>query len=601
MQKISFFTRACSISLVAAMLISMTACGNSTPSSSVAPPVAPSSSQENSPPTPAPPASSAIKGDDHGTGAVGENGGVASSSPYASQIGLDILKAGGNAVDAAVATVFAIGVVEPEMSGIGGCGIMNVYMEKDQRNSILEFMETTPLASFPGMMDPKNQDDANSGKNVAIPGQVHGLLTALEQYGTMTPEQVLAPVIKLAEEGYVLDKNLYGFIGLSYDRIIQDPELKSIYTDEGIPLSEGAVIKNPNLAKTLTAISKGGIKEFYEGETAKKIVEGLQKTGSLITMEDMAIYKTLAHEPISTTYQGYEIVTPPPPSNGGMWLLETLNIMETMDMKAKGHNTTEYILAQNEASRLGMIDSFTYIGDPAFFELPTQTIISKDYAAERAKLITDKAMPNAPAGDLPVKRLDATADNSKHTSHVSVMDKDGNVVSVTTTLGNLFGSAVAIEGMGFAFNSHMSNLEHDPAKADSPDYIMPGKRVRTTIAPTIVLKDKEPVMAIGSPGSFAIPPAIATVLNNMFLFDMNIHEAINAPRANVVEFKPALFTETGRFDEAAKKALADAGYTIQEAEDMIQMGCIAAVCYDPETKTYNAAGDFRRGYKGLAY
>lgn len=525
-------------------------------------------------------------------------GGVASSTKYSTEIGLDILEAGGNAIDAAVATAFAIGVAEPEMSGVGGCGIMTIYLKDSNEYTVLEFMETVPKNTVPGVFDPKNRDQADSGMGAAVPGQVHGLLTALEKYGTMERKDVMAPAIKLASEGYELDASLEDYIGMSYDRIIKNEELTSIYTDEGIPKNKGDLIQNPNLANTLQAISDGGIEEFYTGELAEKIVKGLQEDGNPITMEDMAAYQTVEREPLITNYYGYDFIAPPPPASGGMWLLECMNILEEMDIKQYEPNSKEYIHLVTEATRIALIDSANYIGDPAFYSLPDEILVSKDFAKERAQLIQeDKAIPEVIPAELPVEKLGTTAEEGKHTSHIAVMDSYGNIVSLTTTLGNLFGCATAIDGLGFAFNSHMSNMEHDPAKSDSPDYVMPGKRVRTTISPTIIVKDGEPIMAIGSPGSLAIPPAITLVANNALLYGMEIQDAINLPRATATDYGNAvIYIEEGAADEETQQALIDMGYELRPAEDMITSGCIAAVEINNENGNITAGADMRRGY-----
>ena len=545
----------------------------------------------------------AMEGDEFGNGAVGTHGGVSSCSPYASQIGIDILKAGGNAVDAAVATAFAIGVVEPNLSGVGGCGMMNIYLKEGNQYKVLEYMETVPAAVEPGWFD-KNADAATA-KNVAVPSQVHGLLTALEKYGTMSREEVMAPAIKLAREGFNMDSRLASAITDNYDILTAVKGFTELYTDEGIPYAEGDLFKNEQLADVLERIAKGGIEEFYTGSLAQEVVDGLRAGGSLITMDDMAIYTTAEREAIRTTYHGYEVVTVPPPSNGGDWLLEMLNLMEHYDLKAMGFNTPEYLFTFNEASRMGLADSYAFIGDPAFYDLPIAQMVSKEYAAERVKLMpTEKVFEGpAPSGDLPVTKLVPTGEDGKHTSHIAVIDQYGNIVSTTNTLGLGWGAKFMIDGLGFFFNSHISNMEHDPAKSDSPDYVMPGKRVRSTISPTLVLKDGEPIMAIGSPGSLAIPPAIAAVINNVLLFDMNIQQAINAPRALAISrFDATITVEEKRFDEETLKALEDYGYILNPVGDYSSaVGGIAAIYLDRENNTFYAGGDPRRNYKALAY
>lgn len=545
----------------------------------------------------------AMEGDEFGNGAVGTHGGVSSCSPLSSQIGIDILKAGGNAVDAAVATAFAIGVVEPYLNGIGGCGMMNIYLKDGQQYKVLEYMETVPMAVTPGWY---NKDtDGETAKNAAVPSQVHGLLTALEKYGTMTREQVMAPAIKLAREGFAMDKRLATAIADSYDVLSKVPGFLGLYTNDTIPYAEGDLFKNEQLANTLERIAKGGIDEFYKGKLAEEIVAGLKAGGSLIEMGDLAAYQTAEREPIRTTYHGYEVVTVPPPSNGGDWLLEMLNIMENYDLKAMGFNTPEYLFTFNEASRLGLSDSYAFIGDPAFFKLPIEQMISKEYAKKRMELMPkDKAFEGAPpAGDLPVEKLTPTGAESQHTSHIAVIDQFGNIVSTTNTLGLGWGSKYMIDGLGFFFNSHISNLEHDPKKADSPDYVMPGKRVRSTISPTLVLEKGEPIMAIGSPGSLAIPPAIAAVINNVLLFGMNIQQAINAPRAFAITRKDATMTiEADRFDAEVLKKLEAYGYILKSVGKYNSaVGGIAAIYLDRANNTFYAGADPRRNYQALAY
>lgn len=407
----------------------------------------------------------------------------------------------------------------------------------------------------------------------------------------------MAPAIKLAREGFALTATVSNVMTNNFD-IFNQPGYEWM-TNDGLPYAEGDIFKNEDLANTLEKIAEGGIDEFYKGDLAQTIVDGLQAGGSLITMEDMENYTCNIKECISTNYYGYDVVTTEPPSNGGDWLLEALNIMEEHDVKSMGYNTPEYLFTMNEALRIGLVDCLAFAGDPAFFDLPIDQMISKEYGAERAKLIpTDgKAVESYPAGDLPVSKL-ATADDGKHTSHISVMDSYGNVVSTTNTLGNAFGCTFSIPGTGFFWNSHMANLEHDPAKSDSSDYVIPGKRVRSTMAPTIIFKDGEPVMAVGSPGSWAIPPAIATVINNVLLFDMSVQEAINASRVVVGSRNEGelMLDEIDAVDPATLQALEDMGYTLSSGA----AGYPCAV-YRGEDGYFYAGGDPARDYHSSAY
>lgn len=545
-----------------------------------------------------------MEGDDFGNGAIGTHGGVSSGSVYASEAGLEILKAGGNAIDAAVATAFAVGVCEPWLSGIGGCGMMTVYMKDTHDYEVLEYMETVPVAVQPGWYNPET--DVATAKNAAVPGQVMGLLTALEKYGTMSREEVMAPAIKLARDGFAMEKRLADAIADNYDNF--NEEGLAIYTNDGIPYAEGDLFKNEPLANTLQTIADGGIDAFYNGELADKMVEGLQANGSLMAKEDLASYTVAEREPIRTTYYGYEVVTVPPPSNGGDWLLEMLNIMENKDIKQYDVNSLDYLYVYNEACRIALTDSYSYIGDPAFFNLPVDQMISKEFAAERAQLIdvdNKAAMEEVPKSNLPVEKLDPTAEDSKHTTHIAVIDQYGNIVSTTNTLGNGWGCKFLAPGLGFYYNSHIGNLDH--SNPDSPDYVMPGKRVRSTISPSLVLKDGNPIMAVGSPGSLAIPPAVAATINNVLLYGMNIQQAINLPRAMAISRSKGLSTTTmtieqPRFDADLVAQLEAMGYKMKDVgEYNMAVGGIAAIYLDRENGKFYAGADPRRGYKALAY
>lgn len=536
------------------------------------------------------------------SGAIRNGGVVSSASEYSSQIGIDILKKGGNAVDAAVATIFTIGVVEPNLSSIGGSGIMTIYTKENDQCIVIEYMETVPSNMKAGWFNPYT--DKNTAKNAALPGQVYGILTALDKYGTMSREEVMAPAIQLARNGFIADKRLADSIKNNYDILSQNPDFADIYLNNGKPMKEGDIIKNKLLADTLEKLAEQGMEGFYKGELAGEIVNGLQNGNNLITLDDMSKYRAIERVPIQTSYHGYNIIVPSMPSNGGEWLLESLNILENYDLKSMGVNSSEYLFTLNEALRLGMADAFTYLGDPAFFNIPTDTIVSKDYAKKRiASMPVNKAMINPPHGDLITNPVKSGGEDSKETSHISVMDKYGNLVSTTNTIGSAWGCKYMAPGLGFFYNSHISNLEHDPQKADSPDYVIPGKRVRSTITPAIVLKDRDPVMAIGSPGNSSIPPAILAVLNNVLIFDMNIQQAIDLPRAFVLDlYNPILTIEGSYFEPDVKNELLNLGYEFNDVSRYNSaLGGIAAVYYDTNTQKYYGGADPRRNYKSISY
>lgn len=550
-----------------------------------------------------------MAGDEFGEGDVGTHAVVSSFSALSSQIGIDILKEGGNAVDAAVATIFALGVMEPHHSGIGGCGIMTICLEESDEYITIDYLETIPQEQEPGYFNPETQ--LYTLKAAAVPGQVHGLLEALEKYGTMSREQVMAPAIRLAREGFSLDK--YTATAMSdfyhiFEEEGKEYEKSLVTNKDGEPYHPGEIYTNPDLADTLERISQNGIEEFYSGETAERMIEAMQEAGSLMTMEDLANYTSIEREPVTTSYYGYDIVTAAPPSIGGVWLLEMLNILEIKDIASVEQGSVEYWRLLNEAYRIAKRDVYDYIGDPAFYDCPVEEIISKEYAEERAELINDTGViENIPKSNLhvePVNR-DFQADNSMNTTHISVTDSYGNFVSSTNTIGNNWGCKRSVKGLGFWLNSHINNMSH--TNPNSWNYIAPGKRIRSTITPTIVVKDGTPVMAAGSPGSLCIPPAIACVINNVYLYGMDLQGAVNAPRAvcyenDAIGFGTLMTAEKGRIDPEIIEALEEMGFEIEDNDSKYNAGtgCIAATMLGEDGILYGA-GDHRRNYKAVAY
>ena len=340
--------------------------------------------------------------------------------------------------------------------------MMTIYLKETNEYITLEYLETAPADQVPGLYDPET--DRWTAKNAAVPGQVHGLLDALDKYGTMTPEQVMAPAIKLAREGFVLDPIVADAIAASFETFSKEGkeyELSLVTNDLGQPYSAGDLYINTDLADTLERIAQNGTKEFYSGETAQKLIESLQAGGSVMTMEDLSKYTSMQRDPIVTEYYGYDIVTVAPPSNGGDWLLEMLNIMENKDIASIEQGSAEYWRIFNEANRISMRDTFTYSGDPAFFDLPTEQMISKEFAAERAALIGDTGvLEDIPLSDLPVKKIgeeNDTADKESGRIDPAVMDaltamgyipKKG-IADYDITLGGI--AAILLDEDGFFY------------------------------------------------------------------------------------------------------------------------------------------------------
>lgn len=549
----------------------------------------------------------AYPGDDYECGAVGENGAAACANQIASQIGVDILKAGGNAVDAAVAMIYAVGLLEPAASGMGGAGQMVIYLKEENRYLVLEYMTQAPGAAIAGEISTDTSSYPPSVESIAIPGVVHGTMTALEKYGTMTPRQVLQPVIDLARNGFKLPERWNSNIEGRYDNLSSYPYTLNLYTDDGFTYPAGATIKNTDLADTLELIADGGKEAFYNSDFTQKMVDYIQSIGGLLTREDFAQYETRERDAVSTTYRGRTVYTVNGPSNGGVALLEMLNIMENFDMAGLGRDSMEAVKVTADAYALAYMDGTAYMADPEYYDLPVEEMISKEYAAERAKKITlDTYLKNAKKGSLTVT-LNATgekvnADNTPDqggTTHLAVMDKYGNVVSTTNTNGINFGSAVAVPGTGFVFSAHLGNLNNSAsAKVNK---LMPYIRVRSTICPSIVADENGvPFLAVGSPGNWALVPAVAITISNMIDYDMNVAEAVNAPRTYRDQNSKALTIEN-RYSQATMDKLTELGFVLtDEGELGAHVGCVAAVCRGADGRFY-AAADHRRFYGSAAY
>ena len=543
-----------------------------------------------------------------GTGAVGANGAAACASPIAAQIAVDIMEQGGNAVDAAVAMIYAVGLLEPAATGIGGAGQMTVYLAEENKYITIEYLTQAPGAAVAETIDTSSSDNPPSVQSIAIPGQVYGTLTALENWGTMTAAEVLAPVIKLAREGFPVTERWNTNIEGRYENLSAYDYTLGLYTDEGFLYSVGDIITNNDLADTYQLIADEGIKGFYDSDFTDKMVEHIQSLGGVLTREDFAQYKAVIREPISTTYRGYTVYTVDGPSTGGAALLEALNILENFDLASYGADSAEVVNLMAEAYTLGYKDGNSYMADPTYYDSPVETIISKEYAAERAKKVsaTSKAKMQG-AGRLTVtlnatgqEVLASNAVDQGGTSHMVVADKYGNVVSTTNTNGINFGSAVAVPGTGFVFTAHLSNLNN--SSTASVNMLMPYIKVCSTTCPTIVADETgKPILVLGSPGNWALVSAALATIVNYVDFDMDIAEAVNAPRIwkDGMTIKD-LYIEGG-YSEETIKAVEEMGYNVLDSdkEYSSHVGNVAAI--EIKDGLFYAIGDNRRHYGAAAY
>lgn len=445
---------------------------------------------------------------------VSSQGMVASAHPLASQVGLDILKAGGNAIDAVVATAFANGVVEPNANGIGGEGYIVIYLKGENKATSIDYRSR---ASF-NKAAPDERWPAAGHRSVAVPGTVAGLALALEKYGTMSLAQVIEPAAKLAEQGFVVSETLAGVIADNFKRAMPNAYLMSIIAPSGLPLEAGDLFKNPDLAKTLRLIAKDGPDAFYKGEVAKAIAADMKANNGLIDENDLATYKAVEREPAGGKYRGYDIVSAPAPV-GGFLLIQSLNMLENYNLKFLGFDSAMKLHLFSEVLARAFDDYYDVLGDPDFVDVPMKALTSQGYANAKAASIKLDAM---------TVKYEKVNPNSEHwsTTHMSVVDKAGNVVALTQTLSSFFGAAVAVPGTGIILNNEMGNFN---GKKGSSAYL-PGKRMNTTIAPTLIMKDGQSFATLGTPGAMRIIPTLTQIVTNLIDYGMGIQEAIEAPR-----------------------------------------------------------------------
>ncbi len=451
---------------------------------------------------------------------------IATASKYeVSQVGAEIMEKGGNAVDAAVAMGFAIGVCEPFTSGLGGGGLATIRTA-DGETYFIDFREIAPAAATLDLyVDANGESNGNTvsgGLASGIPGDVAGLLYMLENFGTMSREEVMAPAIRIATEGFEVSQYCANAISDAYEKATQFPEMQKVYwTEDGLPYEVGDVITNPDLAKALQKIADEGKDGFYTGEIAQAIVDSLNKYGGVMTLEDLAGYEPTVSKPVTGSYRGYQIISSAPPSSGGSILIEILNILENFDVASMDINSAEYIHLFTEAYKLGYTDRAAYMADTAFADVPLNGLTSKEFAAERAALIDLEVDQDFGVGD---------AFNYEHTdtTHYSVADADGNCVAITKTINYYFGSGVMVDGYGFMMNNEMDDFS---TNAESVNKIEPGKKPLSSMSPTIVLKeDGSPYLVLGTPGGSRIFASVLQIISRVIDHGMSIHDALCVPK-----------------------------------------------------------------------
>jgi gamma-glutamyltranspeptidase / glutathione hydrolase len=550
---------------------------------------------------------------------------VVSAQELASRAGADIMQAGGNAVDAAVATGFALAVVHSAAGNLGGGGFMLIRMA-DGKAHFLDYREMAPAAAKPDMyLDAQGNVIAGASeigyKSIGVPGSVAGMVYAEQKYGKLTLRQVMDPAIRLAREGYPLS---WGEArDFQFDNHLgQFPESRRVFQRDGNYYQPGEIFRQPDLARTLERIAAKP-DDFYHGALARELAAAIEKGGGLITADDLAHYAVKEREPVRGTYRGYEIISAPPPSSGGTVLIEALNILEGYDLAKMGDRSAESIHCTTEAFRRAFFDRAEFMGDPDFSKIPVSQLIDKKYgSAWRDSIEADHASSSQELKRPPIfseleqyaatHPLPSANHESPHTTHYSVVDAAGDAVAVTTTINDWFGSRVTAEGLGFLMNDEMDDFSAKPGVPNSDGLIQgaanaigPGKRPLSSMTPTIVVRGGKPFLVLGSPGSSKIITTVANVLMGVIDYGMNIQEAVNAPRFHH-QWLPDVLNVEQWFSPDTVQGLRKMGYNVQVglhngeyvSPYWSDAECIAI---DPKTGERLGASDGRNNGKAVGY
>ena len=509
---------------------------------------------------------------------VGLQGMVVSQNEIASQVGARILAEGGNAIDAAVAVGFALAVTLPRAGNIGGDGFMTAYVAGQKKVTVIDFRSVAPQsAKLEMFLDEKGDETETASvgyRAAAVPGTVAGLELAHKQYGKLPWAQLVAPATALARDGVVLSADEAFVFGWGKKRLqASESAQRTFFKADGSGYRAGERLIQSDLAWTLDEIAKGGADAFYRGEIAARIEADMQGQGGLITRADLAAYRAIEREPLSSTYRGHTLYTAPPAS-GGVTLLTMLNILENFDLAKFEPGSADAVHLLAEAMRLGNRDRIAHLGDTAFTKVPLEGLISKKYAADRAKLIK----PRKASKDSAIKAGKPADYESPSTTHYSVADSEGNLVSVTYTLGSDFGSGAMIAGTGILLNNQMNNFSHERALVATqrgtplpPNAMQGGKRMVSTMTPTLIFKGDTPWMAVGTPGGGRIVNTILQVVVNVIDFKLNIDEAIHQPRVSQVS--GALEVEPN-YNPDTRKRLEKMGH---KTKPSVTMGSVQAI------------------------
>jgi gamma-glutamyltranspeptidase/glutathione hydrolase len=535
---------------------------------------------------------------------LGEFGRVVAQEKLAAQIGADILRQGGNAIDAAVATGFAMAVTYPRAGNIGGGGFMIIHSVDRKEDIAIDYRETAPAATTRDIFlgadgKPDIAKSRDSALSIGVPGTVAGLTLALEKYGSgkLTLRAIMKPAIELAAKGTLIADDGADTLPEWHKRLAKWPSSARIFSRaDGASLREGDALVQSDLAATLTAISEQGPRGFYQGPVAEKLVKSVREAGGIMTLDDLKSYQPVIRTPIRGSYRGYDIVSMPQPSSGGVVLLETLNILEGFPMPGMAQGSAPSLHVMIEAMKRAYADRARYLGDPAFVNAPIGTLIAKDYAAkQRLSIDLNRATPADALSVLPSRE-------GSNTTHFSVLDSRGNAVSNTTTLNFSYGVGLVAEGTGVLLNNELDDFTAAPGASNAYGLVGfeanlpgPGKRPLSSMTPTIVLKDGKPVLVTGSPGGSRIISAVLQVIVNVLDYNMDVASAVAAPRLHHQWLPDEVRMERGFADDtiAALKAM---GHVIGDPLAQTSANTIAVTpngllgAPDPRSRGAEAAG-----------
>ncbi|HVO10173.1 MAG TPA: gamma-glutamyltransferase [Vicinamibacteria bacterium] len=526
---------------------------------------------------------------------------VASQNAIASQVGVEVLVAGGNAVDAAVATAFALAVVHPAAGNIGGGGFLLVRPAA-AKAAVYDFREMAPATASPRMFlvngaysEPRHHD---SHLAVGVPGTVAGLQMAWLDYGRLHWKDLLRPAIGLARDGFVVSDGLARSLREVLPRMKRYPASLAQFSREGAPYEAGDILKQPDLARTLERIADKGAKGFYAGETAELMVREMQAHGGLITLDDLRGYQIYRRPPLRGRYRGFEVLTVPPPSSGGVVLLECLNLLEGYDLAGMGVGSSSYVHHVTEALRRAFADRARYLGDPEqVSDMPVDRLVSKPYADQLRRTIReDRASVSAPA----VFEWPAESDE---TTHLSVVDRERNAAALTYTLEDGYGSKIVVPGAGFLLNNEMGDFNAGPGLTDesgligtAPNLAAPHKRMLSSMTPTIISKDGRLALVEGSPGGRSIPSTVLETTLDLVDFGMNVQEAVDQPRFFHQWLPDEIHLERLGFPADTRQALLARGHRLSEIE---RQGVVEAIALDAKEDLLEGGSD-RRAPDGAA-